>query len=397
MIPDRTPAAREVLIPLVTSHIGMVSMSAAVHCVPVCLTAIGATFRLGEGAMGSVPGALFAGVVMGLCLAGPLSDRFGMKPFLLLGAGCQAVGMLLLAAAPEYWHLLSAIWLTGLGKGAVDALLSPLVCTLRPHRRTSAMNFLHSFYFIGAAFTIAAGMLLLRLGGTWRGIILVAASPSILTILGLGASKLPSAAVGRDTHVRFPRLLRDWRFLMMLLAMLLCGGTEHGPVQWSPAYVERALGWERRNAGLGLLVFSLLMATGRMASARLARHVAASAMVMISAVASSLLILVMAQPYGAVAAVVASSLLGVAVSALWPSTLAYAADRYPNGGATMFSALAAAGSAAGIVFPPATGLISQRYGMHWGIASLAIAPLLLLLTFRVLSHGRQPAEVLRSA
>ncbi len=367
-------------LPILSSYVSMISLAAAVNSAPVCLTAMASTFGLAEGQMGMVAGAIFMGIVVGICVSGPLCDRFGMKPFLLIGAGSQGAGMLCVALAPSHATLLAALFVAGFGGGVLDALLSPLVCALRPDEKPQAMNLLHAFYCIGAALTVCVAMLLLRLHCHWRTVFAVGAAPSIAAIVGFTFSLLPRGVGAGEAAERLPvgLLCRSGTFALMALAMLLCGGTELGPAQWLPAYVERALRWERGNAALALLLFSLAMAAGRLAGSRIAKHASPSGMVIASALASAALILLMSQPYSPTLSLVSGTLLGVAVAPLWPTTLALAASRFPNGGATMFSMLAAAGNAGGFFVPLAVGLVAEQWDMHWGLASIVVLPLLLV-------------------
>ena len=80
-------------------------------------------------------------------------------------------------------------------------------------------------------------------------------------------------------------------------------------------------------------------------------------------------------PVGALMACVAAGFTG---SCLWPTMLAVTADRYPDGGASMFGALAALGNAGGIFMPWLVGFIADRSDLHWGLAISAAAPLAML-------------------
>jgi fucose permease len=66
--------------------------------------------------------------------------------------------------------------------------------------------------------------------------------------------------------------------------------------------------------------------------------------------------------------------VGLTGSFLWPTLLAVAADRFPEGGASMFGALAALGNAGGIVMPWLVGWIADRSDLSWGLAVSAVAP-----------------------
>jgi len=370
----------------------MISLAAAVNIAPVCVTALSVAFDLTEGEMGVAMGMTFLGLVVGICAAGPLSDHFGMRKFILLGAGLQAAGVVLVAAARTHSWLLSGLVVAGVGSGAVDALLSPLVCALRPDEKARAMNFLHAFYCIGAVLTVGTVMLLLRVECSWRTIFLVGAVPSLLAFAGIAASRLPPSPKTEPGYVPVRKLLCSWQFLVLVAAMLFCGGSELGPAQWFPAYLERSMGWERENAGAGLLFFSIAMAAGRLISSRVAHRVSPRSLITGAGMICAVLILGMSQPVSDVAAACCGALVGLAVAPLWPTTLAYTAGRFPGGGAAMFSVLAAAGNSAGLLFPAAVGFLSERWGMHWALAGLAALPLLLVLVFSLFRDGAQTLE-----
>ncbi|NOY80531.1 MAG: MFS transporter [Kiritimatiellaeota bacterium] len=367
---------------ILASYFGMVSLAAAVNSGPVCLTGIADTFGLGEARMGLLAGAMFFGLVLGICVSGPLSDRFGMKPFLLLGAVGQACGLGGIAMAPAYPALLGAAFAAGFGGGILDALLSPFVCALRPDEKTRAMNLLHAFYCIGAAGMVAVAMLLLGNHFSWRTVFAVGAVPSVVAFGALALSPVAHAPPSvRATYVPLRGLLRRGDFYLLVLAMLFCGGTELGPAQWLPAYAERTLGWSRSMAPVILLLFSMAMAGGRLLGARLARTVTPERLVIGAALFCSVLILVTSRPGHPLVSVCSGVVFGLAVGTLWPTTLALAAGRFPGGGAAMFSAYAASGNAGGMIVPWAMGVVAEYSSMHWALAGVAMLPLLLAAIF----------------
>jgi fucose permease len=64
--------------------------------------------------------------------------------------------------------------------------------------------------------------------------------------------------------------------------------------------------------------------------------------------------------------------------------LAVSADRHPEGGATMFGALAALGNAGGMFMPWLVGWIADQSSLSLGLAISAVAPAAMILTLRFL-------------
>lgn len=357
------------------------SLSIGLNLLPVFLTTLSERFGgatgLSNEALGRLGSVSFVGLVAGIIVTGPLADRFGVKVFALAGNCLIAVSLAGMAFAPSYGTLMASLFFLGMGSGVLDMVLSPIVAALHPERRTSAMNWLHSFYCVGAAFTILAGTLALRLGFGWR--------ESCLFLL-----VLPVTLVATMAPLQFPRLVgeagrtslrtllqRRW-FLLALAAIFLGGATELGMAQWLPAYAEISLHYPAWMGGTALLLFSVAMAVGRMVAGSLGH--ALDACVIMAWACGLTVILFLAASFSPIAwvALVCAVLAGFTGSCLWPTLLAVTSDRFPDGGASMFGALAALGNAGGIFMPWLVGIVADRSELAIGLATSAAAPALML-------------------
>jgi fucose permease len=141
---------------------------------------------------------------------------------------------------------------------------------------------------------------------------------------------------------------------------------------------------------MALLAFSVALALGRMVIGAIGGKWN-SFQIMAWGCGLSVVLFVMGSflpsPVWALVACIAAGFTG---SCLWPTMLAVTADRYPDGGASMFGALAALGNAGGIFMPWLVGFIADRSDLHWGLAISAIAPLVMLPL--VIGLGRTQAK-----
>lgn len=363
-------------------YAAMMVLSIGLNLLPVFLTTIsllhgGAAGLSGEqlGMLGSV---LFSGLVAGILATGPLADRWGAKRFALAGCALTGASLLAMAWAPTYGILAGALFFAGLAAGMLDMILSPVVAALNPERRALAMNWLHSFYCVGAVVTILAGTVALEAGLGWRlSCLLLAPFPFFLFAAFLPL-RFPRLVVEGAERMRLRSLVKRPWFLGALVAIFLGGATELGMAQWLPAYAEKALGYPPWVSGSALLFFSVAMAAGRMAVGAWGGKTDPCLLMAWGCAATVVLFAAGAffpLPGIALAACVAAGFTG---SALWPTLLAVAADRHPEGGATMFGALGAMGNAGGIFMPWAVGWVSDRSDLHWGLSISALAPLALL-------------------
>ena len=161
-----------------------------------------------------------------------------------------------------------------------------------------------------------------------------------------------------------------------MVAMIVAAGTEVGPAQWLPTYMEQVFTWPGSAGALALLAFNILMALGRFGVSGLAHRVKPPVLPLIATPACAACLLGGSTARSAGTAAISLAVLGLGVSCLWPGTLGYAADRFPAGGATMFSMLVATGTLGAVLAPAVIGALADWRGLRWGMASMAWWPLL---------------------
>jgi fucose permease len=359
----------------------MMSLSIGLNLLPVFLTTLSSTYGGTAGLTGEQLGRLgalaFAGLVVGIVITGPLADRWGAKPFAQLGTALIAASLIAMAFAPSYAWLGLAVFALGLGAGVLDMVLSPVVSALNPTRRAVALNWLHSFYCVGAAVTVLAGSVALRAGFGWRGGCLALLPLPIFLLAAFAPLPFPALA-HESVRTSVRSLLTHHWFLLAIAGIFLGGATELGMAQWLPAYAETSLGFPAWVGGGALLMFSVAMALGRMVIGMTGAGFDAFRMMAWSCGATVGLFLLGSFLPVASLALAACILAGFTGSCLWPTMLAVTADRYPSGGASMFGALAALGNAGGIFMPWVVGWIADRTDLHWGLAVSALAPLIMI-------------------
>jgi MFS family permease len=393
---------RSILWPVVFCYGGMVAIAIAVNLPPIYRTTFSQTFGgpagLSTEQLGWIGTLLFAGLVVGLLVAGPLADRLGARVFVLLASGLIAGGLGLMAAAPSYPMLLFAATFLGVGAGVMDMILSPIVAALRPDRRTSAMNWLHAFYSIGAVLTTLIGSIAIGLAPQWprlfgwRSVCLAGIVVPLVVFVGFTRAMVPRLVAKDKDRTSARVLLGNVSFWAAMLAMMLAGASELGMAQWLPAYAEEGLKYPKSTAALALTGFSLAMAAGRLAGGMISRHVRPIRLLVASCAVTAVLYVVGGYCPWPPVALAACVMMGLSVSGLWPTTLGVTADRFPHGGATLFALLAAFGNMGGTV-NLAIGSIGQHRGLHAAIACVAICPavMMMILVWLGLDHRRQRA------
>ncbi len=96
--------------------------------------------------------AALVGLAIGALISGPLSDKFGRKPVLLLSLIGFGIFTLLTALSNDISHLLVYRFLTGLGAGAAAPNAATLAAEYAPdHKRSFTVNTVYCGFSLGAA------------------------------------------------------------------------------------------------------------------------------------------------------------------------------------------------------------------------------------------------------
>ncbi|HOX37926.1 MAG TPA: MFS transporter [Candidatus Brocadiia bacterium] len=362
---------------LASSWIAMIAIAITVNVPPVCLTSVEECFNLTHAAGGFLLSSVLLGFLFTLALAGPAADRIGMRPLLVVAPIMQIAGLLTSAFAPTYRVLVAGAFLMGSGNGILEALVNPIVCLTAPENKTRAVNFLHSFYAIGAAASVLGTSFLLRAGGDWRHAYLVgAAVPAIYGVM-YALSDLPTLPAAHEDRTGTMHMLRRPVFILLICCMFLAGGAELGPAQWIPAYMEDEYGLSKFGGALVFALFSAAMMCGRLTMSRLSESVRPLSFLKVACVSCAAMVALSALLRGSVPAAVVFFFFGFFVSVFWPTLLAVSTDAFPRAGATMYSILGISGNAGG-VFPWVVGAVADRWSLRAAIGVHAILPLALL-------------------
>ena len=105
------------------------SLAIGVNLLPVFLTSLSLTFGgqdgLSQEQLGRLGAISFIGLVLGILIAGPASDRWGAKGFAIGGNGIMVFSLIGMSLAPDYGSLGLAVFWLGFGAGILDMILSP--------------------------------------------------------------------------------------------------------------------------------------------------------------------------------------------------------------------------------------------------------------------------------
>ena len=331
--------------------------------------------------------ALFAGLLVGVLVSGPLLLRRSPRTALMLGSALQATAIVAAALAGSPAVFLTAAAVAGLGFGLVEASGSVAAKAVAVGSATGLLSALLGTVAVCAAVT----PLLVAAGAGVRPALGILAIVPLLTLAMLAG---PTAVVARaEAPAR-----RDIRGLLALLpfavALPLYVGVETVLSGWSAVIPERILAVDPGTAALGTSAFWTLMALGRFGAAALRRLAVRPLVILASATSGAAVLmaaagmLVESAPAGALLA------LAAVVVLLAPSyglILGMALDRLdPARSAAATGALVACGAVGGTFVPTLILLVGRDPAS--ATTFLVSAALCALVPVLVLIAARSPRE-----
>ncbi|GAB4190807.1 MAG: MFS transporter [Roseiflexaceae bacterium] len=304
-------------------------------------------------ALGSVFTASFFGSLLSHSAAGPLIDRFGQRPVVLVGMLVMVLGLAGVTVSPSLVLMLACAGLAGVGQGAVDMGLNVLMPELFPGRGAAALNLVNVFFGMGAMVGPAVAGLALRSWSTalpalWLGAaLLVGLAPLVSRMANFPAElQSPAERTQGGPLLRSPLL---WALGVLILVYV---GVETGIGGWAPTYLTATTTLDSAGGALATSAFWMALMLGRLGATFLGTRMAPTTLISIAltgAVAGGGLLMV---GVGSVPLTVAAVLLlGLCFGPIYPTTLALTTATFRRAPGTATSVVATLGSVGGMVVP----------------------------------------------
>jgi DHA1 family bicyclomycin/chloramphenicol resistance-like MFS transporter len=170
---------------------------------------IGAAFKITDAnRLQTVLSTFLFGFGLGQFVIGPLSDRFGRRPVLLLGMGVYCVASLLAIVAPSFETLLLARALQGLGTSATRVIATSIVRDCYAGRRMASVMSLVMMIFIAVPVVAPSIGQAIMLLAEWHGVFVVLMVYGFLALIW-SAWRLPETLPPSERKSLAPRDVFD--------------------------------------------------------------------------------------------------------------------------------------------------------------------------------------------
>ena len=314
-----------------------------------------------------------------MLLVGPLLDRFGHRPVLILGFLVIAAAILLFATSRQVNVIFAASFLLGVGGSCVNAGGNTLLpAAINPDNPAAASNLGNVFFGLGAfvvPFLIA--YLFERL--SFRGALSVFAVIAALAAVPAALASYPQVASGFELATAL-ELTGNSVVWIAALCLFCYIGLEVSMASWTTTYLKD-IGWGEKRTSLLFSLFWVAMMAGRLATSRFVTteigRTTIQAVVAVAAVLILLITLTGRRRLGAAAVI----LLGLCFAPIFPTTVGLTFARFdPALYGSVFALIFAVGLLGSSVVPAAIGAISERKSIRTGMRIMfGLAVVLFLL------------------
>ncbi len=328
--------------------------------------------------VGALFTALYIGSLLTQSVAGPLSDRAGERPVLLVGLAVAAAGMLGIASSRSLLMLLPCAFVSGLGYGFLTVGTNLLVARVFVERSVTALNLTNVFFGVGAISGPALASLALRTWGTslpalWLGVaLLVLLIPAVF--LSPAGARRPhgSHAAGPAPAESVAGLYRSPLLWTLSIVLALYVGLEAALGGWTTTYLQATAAMRLELAALVVSGYWLALTAGRLVNSWLGMRLTADRVMLLSlggAVAGGC---ILALSTGTAALSIAAVLVvGFSFGAIFPTGLAIITGRFAAHAGKATSVAQAMGSVGGMTLPWLIGLVLTRASPAASMACVA--------------------------
>jgi FHS family glucose/mannose:H+ symporter-like MFS transporter len=170
-------------------------------------------------------------------------------------------------------------------------------------------------------------------------------------------------------------------------------GNESAIGGWTSTFVG-SMGAPPRTATWILSGYWGSLMVGRLLSMKLLMHMSKERLVFLSGIGSAIGTVILLASPSLTTMAIGAAMVGLSFAAIYPTTLAIAADRYQSLAGTIFGLLFAVGLVGGMLFPFAIGHISEHYGVRAGMVLPLIGAVMITLLAAIIRYNR-PAQAIR--
>jgi MFS transporter, FHS family, glucose/mannose:H+ symporter len=299
------------------------------------------------GSLGSFP---LVGILAATIFIGPILDKAGAKPVLAIALALIAGALGVIPSFLSYPALATAAFVYGLGGGILNTTTNALISDLSASGRGAALNLLGFSFSMGA---VAAPLLMSATGGrlsssTVVRMLAIAAGIVLIPVLAL---QFPAPAQANTPLGSLLKILRQPLVWLFGVLLFFESGNENCMFVWAGKVTGDLLHLAARRADLALLGLSIALGVGRLLAAFWLKWLGNRNALLLSCAITIAGAVVVLHERGFGGMVAGFTVIGFGLSAIYPTALGMAGDRFPYETGTVFGAVLTVALVGGVAGP----------------------------------------------
>jgi fucose permease len=330
--------------------------------------------------LGFIPFAAFIWFFFLSVPIGILQSRTSKKFMLNIGMGVTGLGLLIPFFIYNYFMVLVAFALLGIGNTIIQVSANPLIVDVVPdNRKSSFLSFSQFVKAIGSMIGAPLAAVFVSRFGNWKLEFLVFGVVSILSVLWLGAIKIEETEQKevKATLGSSFKLLNDNFVLLMVLSIFLVVGIDVGFNAHSGQFLISQFGFDIKEAKLGRSVYFLGRTLGTFSGAIMLTKISSRKFFMWTSILGLVCLIAILFFKSHLIAWVLVFLIGLAVANIFPLVFSITIERHPTRG-NEISGLMMMAISGGAFIPLLIGWVSDISSIAIGMSILIICMIYLL-------------------
>lgn len=336
-------------------------------------------------------GALFFGAYLGFIVAtllsGIFADMFGNRRVLLLAGLFLCAGIVGVSMVNSLIVLMMLMSVIGLGLGAIEVGANGLIVELHPDNPGRYLNLLATFHGTGSFLVPLYVAWLVNLGISWQGIFLsVVPLAGILTIAFVFSPGGEAAKSKWKTQRNWGEIFRvvfagqmSWYYLLITSYVAV----ELGVGAWLMEYLQQVRDQTVAQSSFYLSGFFAMIMLGRFFGSFVVEKLGYLRVVGVALLGG--MICLIAGFFGSNVLILALPISGAFFSIVFPTITAVVTGMHKENVGTTLGIFFTFGGLGGALGPWTIGVVSQSFGLQWGLCSSIGFCLVAILALLVLS------------
>ena len=294
------------------------------------------------------------------------SKRFNIEKTVKYTPLLTVTGILLFAVLPllfpnhAYAGIVIGTVIFSVASGLCEVLLSPTIAALYKDDCEREMSKFHSVYAWGVVSVVVISSLFLKFFGTenWNLLAVCWALLPLTSFLLFKNGEMPDMRAGLSAGEEKGGKKAWGGVLLFVVCIFFGSAAENGITQWCSGYIEKALGYDKFWGDmLGMALFSVMLGIARTVYGKYGKNI--YPVMLGSFIGAGICYLIAGFSTIPAVGMVACVICGLFVSMLWPGTIIWTENRFPECGVVVYALLAAGGDFGASVSPQLIGTVTD--------------------------------------